>query len=135
MSTHTELGAIIVVTEPKEGDNVWIAKQTGLGKNQPPRNGDPRSNKCFDWSFEVVTLSGCVDTDNFGLTVTVSVMGFNLGTFGGNLKDGIVVKVDLFLVSGEMKFYLKNRNELWVHLNLKVKWDGSWDTDLKILSF
>ncbi|KAI0376038.1 hypothetical protein F5Y04DRAFT_286320 [Hypomontagnella monticulosa] len=135
MSTHAELGAIVLVTEPTEGDNVWIAKQADLGTPHFPHVGDPHFSKCFGWLFEIVTATGCVDTDRFELTVTITVMGCNLGTFGGSLPDGIVVKVDLFAVSGEIRFDLKYRHEVWVHLDLKGKWCGSWDKDCKILSW
>lgn len=63
------------------------------------------------------------------------MVGINLGNIYGNLKDGVGLKVDLFVVSGEIKFYLKNGNELWVHLDLKVKFDGHYEGDYKILSF
>lgn len=62
-------------------------------------------------------------------------MGISLGTVSGNLKDGIEVKVDLFVVKGALKFYLKNGNELWINVSLKVIIDGEYNGDFKIISF
>jgi hypothetical protein len=64
----------------------------------------------------------------------VSILGINVGNIFGNLKDGVGVKVDLFLAKGSIKIYLKNGNEVWVHLDIKVKFDGSFDGDYKILT-
>lgn len=64
----------------------------------------------------------------------MSILGINVGNIFGNLKDGVGVKVDLFLAKGSIKIYLKNGNEVWVHLDIKVKFDGSFDGDYKILT-
>ena len=65
----------------------------------------------------------------------MSVLGIKLGSFYGNLKDGLVINIDLFLAKGSIKFYLKNGNELWVRVDLDVKFDGSFHQDAKILSW
>lgn len=65
----------------------------------------------------------------------MSVLGIKLGSFYGNLKDGLVINIDLFLVKGSIKFYLKNGNELWIRVDLDVKFDGSFNQDIKILSW
>lgn len=44
------------------------------------------------------------------------------------------VDVDLLLAKGSIKVYLKNGNEVWVHLDVKVVFDGSFDGDYKIVS-
>jgi hypothetical protein len=63
------------------------------------------------------------------------VVGINLGTIYGNLKDGVGVKIDIFVAKGSLKFYLKNGNELWIHVDIKVTFDGSFDGDYKIITF
>lgn len=63
----------------------------------------------------------------------MSVLGIKLGSFYGNLKDGLVINIDLFLAKGSIKFYLKNGNELWVRVDLDVKFDGSFNQDTLIL--
>jgi len=32
----------------------------------------------------------------------------------GNLKDGIVLKVNVLVAKGDVKLYLKNGNEVWI---------------------
>jgi hypothetical protein len=79
-------------------------------------------------------IVGYVDTDTYEIGVTVTVAGINVGAIYGNLKDGVVLKVDLFVVKGQIKFYLKNGNEVWVNLDLKITFDGSYSGDYKILT-
>ncbi len=77
---------------------------------------------------------GYVDTDTFEIGVSVTVVGVNVGNVYGNLKEGIVLKIDLFVVKGEIRFYLKNGNEVWIGLDIKVTFDGSFSGDYKIIS-
>lgn len=65
----------------------------------------------------------------------MSVLGIKLGSFYGNLKDGLAINIDLFLVKGSIKFYLKNGNELWVRVDVEVRFDGGFHEDAKILSW
>lgn len=37
----------------------------------------------------------------------------------GNLRDGVKLKANLPSVEGNVRFYLRNRNEAWVNLDLK----------------
>lgn len=67
--------------------------------------------------------------------MTISVLGINIGTFVGNLKDDLRVSIDLFLAAGSVRLYLKNGNELWIHVDIQVKFDGSFDRHVKLLSF
>ena len=52
----------------------------------------------------------------------------------GNLKDGVSANIDLFLAKGSIRFYLKNGNEVWVNLHLEVRFDGTFDQDVKLLT-
>jgi hypothetical protein len=42
--------------------------------------------------------------------VRVEVFGAHILNLYGNLKDGVVGTIDLFLAKGEIKLYLKNGN-------------------------
>jgi hypothetical protein len=66
--------------------------------------------------------------------VSVSVLGISLGTLTGSLKTGISVQVNLIAVKGEIRFYLNNTNELWVHFDLSVIFDGNYTDDVKIIT-
>ncbi|KAK4146594.1 uncharacterized protein C8A04DRAFT_25510 [Dichotomopilus funicola] len=131
--SETNVGAIISLTAPEEGDTIWKATQTEVQHNLPP--GDAPGHVGIDWGFGPIKVSGYIDTDTYGIGVSVSVVGIHLGNIYGNLKDGVGLSVDLFVVSGAIKFYLKNGNELWIHLDLKIKFNGHYDGDYKILAF
>ncbi|GIK05578.1 hypothetical protein Aspvir_009691 [Aspergillus viridinutans] len=84
--------------------------------------------------FGVVTVSGYVDTSTYEASVSVAVIGINIGTLTGNLEDGITLKVNLIAAKGELRFYLKNGKELWLHVDLNVIFDGDYKDDVKIIS-
>jgi hypothetical protein len=50
------------------------------------------------------------------------------------VKDGVVGEIDLFLAKGEIRIYLKNGNEVWLHYDVKVKFDGHFKDDVKLLT-
>ncbi|CAH0032817.1 unnamed protein product [Clonostachys rhizophaga] len=126
------VGAIISLKAPEEGDNIWEAQQVDQVLNLPP--GDGQGRVTIDWSFGPVKITGYVDTNTFEIGVSVSILGINIGNIFGNLKDGVGVNIDLFLAKGSIKIYLKNGNEVWVHLDVKVKFDGSFEGDYKIIT-
>jgi hypothetical protein len=66
--------------------------------------------------------------------VDASVLGISLGSFNGNLKDGLVIKVDLFMVKGEVRFFMRNGNQVWVGLKLSVTFDGKYETEAKLIT-
>ncbi|KYK54456.1 hypothetical protein DCS_06414 [Drechmeria coniospora] len=133
---ETNIGAIVILTAPEEGENVWIATQTEVAHNlPPPAPGRGKGRKEFSWSFGPVKLTGYIDTDTYEIGLIISVLGINLGNIYGNIKEGVVVKVNLGLAKGQLKFYLKNGNELWVHIDIKVLFDGSFHGDYKIISW
>lgn len=79
-------------------------------------------------------MSGTVNTSTLAISANVSILGINLGSFNGNLKDGLVIKVDLVAVKGEVRLFLKNGNELWIALKLSVVFDGTYETEAKIIT-
>ncbi|KAL6832277.1 hypothetical protein V8C40DRAFT_284188 [Trichoderma camerunense] len=128
---ETNVGAIVSLQGPEEGDIYWVATQEGVGRSLPPGRGRPS----IDWSFGPIKITGYIDTDTFEIGVTVSVAGITVGNIFGNLKDGVGLKIDLFVAKGEIRLYLKNGNEVWVHYDLKISFDGSYQGDAKIFSF
>ncbi|CAJ0538541.1 Ff.00g066020.m01.CDS01 [Fusarium sp. VM40] len=131
-SADQNVGAIISLTPPDEGDNIWEAKQVDIARSLPP--GDIQGRQSIDWSFGPIKITGYVDTNTFEIGVSISIVGINVGNIFGNLKDGVGLKVNLFVAKGEIRIYLKNGNEIWVHLDIKVTFDGSFEGDYKILS-
>lgn len=47
--TYTSQGAVISLSAPEEGDNVWKAEQIDVVRNLPP--GDIEGRIPIDWSF------------------------------------------------------------------------------------
>ncbi|KAF5659831.1 hypothetical protein FHETE_9261 [Fusarium heterosporum] len=127
------VGAVVRLDSPEKGDNVWTARQVGLALNLPPRDVEGRHG--IDWSFGPLKITGYVDTTTLGLGISVSVAGVSIGNIYGSLKDGVGLDVDLFAAQGSLKFYLKNGNEIWVTLDLKIRFDGHYTGEHKIISF
>ncbi|PMD19209.1 hypothetical protein NA56DRAFT_205734 [Hyaloscypha hepaticicola] len=134
-TADTNLGALVSLTAPKDGGNTWTAKQIETVTNTPPAPGVPNAQVPISWSLGPIKLSGYVDTSSFAISVNISIVGISLGTIYGNLKDGVGVNVDLWVASGSLRFYLKNGNELWIHVDIKISFDGSFSGDYKIISF
>ncbi|CAH0058548.1 unnamed protein product [Clonostachys solani] len=126
------VGAIISLSAPEEGDNIWKAQQVDQVLNLPP--GDVLGRVSIDWGLGPVKITGYVDTNTFEIGVSVSILGINIGNIFGNLKDGVGVNIDLFLAKGSIKIYLKNGNEVWVRLDVSVKFDGTFQGDYKIIT-
>ncbi|KAK3934644.1 hypothetical protein QBC46DRAFT_426506 [Diplogelasinospora grovesii] len=131
-SAETNVGAIVNLTQSSEDQTVWEATQTEVLRNLPP--GDIKGRKQIAWSFGPVNIVGYVDTDTFEVGVSVTVAGINVGAIYGNLKDGVILKINLLVVKGQIKLYLKNGNEVWINLSLKITFDGSYSGDYKIVT-
>ncbi|KAL4728334.1 hypothetical protein ACLX1H_005077 [Fusarium chlamydosporum] len=95
----------------------------------------PEGTTAIAWSFgPPVKNHGYFDTEDFKLTVEASYCGLKAGTLEGNLKDGMSVNVNYHVAMGGQKWYLKNGNELWTHIDLKVMFNGHYEGDYKILT-
>lgn len=57
-----------------------------------------------------------------------------IGIIEGSLKDGVNVKLNLSQEKGELRFYLKNGNEVWIHTDVQITFNGDYQTDYKLLS-
>jgi hypothetical protein len=80
-------------------------------------------------------VKGYVDTDKGEVYAEVSVLGISIGNYDFTLADGLTINIDLFLVKGLLKFYVKNGKELWMHYEVSVRFDGTWNGDVKIISW
>ncbi|KAI8714866.1 hypothetical protein NCS52_01207500 [Fusarium sp. LHS14.1] len=127
------VGAVISLSAPEEGDNVWKAEQIDVVRNLPP--GDIEGRIPIDWSFGPIKITGYVDTNTYEIGVSISIVGINVGNVFGNLKDGVGLDINLFVARGSIRLYLKNGNELWVNLDVRITFDGSFSGDYKILTF
>jgi hypothetical protein len=97
--------------------------------------GGPTGSIPFDWSLGPVKLSGWVDLATFDVALKATVVGITIGdSIRGNLKDGVNIKLNILVATGAIKLYLKNGNDIWVNLNVKVTFDGAFQGDYKILT-
>jgi hypothetical protein len=73
-----------------------------------------------------------VATKEIGVSVTLA--GITLGNIYGNLNDGVGIDINLLVAKGSLRFYLKNGNEVWIHFDVSIVFDGSYKDDVKILT-
>lgn len=83
------------------------------------------------WPFLV---DGWVDTSTLSIGVDVDVFGARIFNLSGSLRDGVVGQIDLLFAEGEIRFYLRNNTEIWAHLHLHVRFDGTIDQDVRLLT-
>ncbi|OQE22003.1 hypothetical protein PENFLA_c013G01213 [Penicillium flavigenum] len=137
MSGYVE-GAVVKVNQPATGiyyaTQISDAEATASSLKSVVPQPEARINFGPISFFGVLTVSGYVDTGTYEASISVAVLGISLGTLTGSLKTGISVQVNLIAVKGEIRFYLKNSNELWVHFDLSVIFDGHYTDDVKIIT-
>ncbi|RMJ07794.1 hypothetical protein BHE90_007867 [Fusarium euwallaceae] len=128
---EVHVGAIISLTAPEEGYNVWRAEQVSAARNLPP--GDDRSRLPFEWSLGPIKTTGYINTDSWEIGVSNSIVGINVGTIYGDLRDGVGLDISLSAAKGSIKWYLKNGRELWARLDVRTSPNGSVSDDYKII--
>jgi len=129
LKTDSSPGAWIASTNDGQGN--ITATQTPTS----PLTGGPTATIPLDWSSGPATLSGWIDPVTLDTSIRLTVLGISLrDSFAGNLKDGINLNINIQMATGAIKLYLKNGNEIWVNLDCKVLFDGSFTGDYKIIS-
>lgn len=74
-----------------------------------------------------------MDTTTLEIGVEISVLGIKLGNFYGNLKQGLVIKINLIAASGFIRFFLRGR-EVWVEVDVSVIFDGTFKKEVKLFT-
>ncbi|KAE9378474.1 hypothetical protein N431DRAFT_461985 [Stipitochalara longipes BDJ] len=73
---------------------------------------------------------------DYTLGVSISLLSVSLGTVNGNLKNGVGVNINFIMASGTLNIYLKNGNEIWVTVNITLKFEDNAITgDYRLVSF
>ncbi|KAE8158548.1 hypothetical protein BDV40DRAFT_304121 [Aspergillus tamarii] len=85
-------------------------------------------------SVDAQALVGYIDTSTLEAGIRLEVFGAHILNLFGNLKDGIVGRIDLFLAKGEIRLYLKNGKEVWLRYDVNVRFDGHFQDDIKLLT-
>ncbi|MCJ1486403.1 hypothetical protein MMC06_006580 [Schaereria dolodes] len=130
-------GAILDVQELYDDNGVLTYTVSQLSENLTlPKPVKDRLDARYEinWELGPFKVTGYVDSSTFEIGIEISVLGIQLGNFYGNLKDGLVVNIDLFLAKGKINFYLKNGKEVWVHVDVSITFDGSFNQDVKLLT-
>ncbi|KAM0540705.1 hypothetical protein ACHAO7_010991 [Fusarium culmorum] len=94
---------------------------------------DQANRREINWYFGPIWLTGYVDKNTLDVGISPVITGINAGNITGSLKDGVAVNVDLTTTKGETRLYLKNGNEVWVDLNLKIFFGGNYERDCMLL--
>ncbi|KAJ9309129.1 hypothetical protein DTO217A2_1498 [Paecilomyces variotii] len=128
--TSLTLGAAVQVTAPNEDDTQWKIEQTEVGKNLYTPYGVAE----LDWALGPTRISGYVDTSTYDIRIDPVFNGIYVGAITGSLKDGMAIQFNLFTTQGITRIYLKNGNEVWINLDQKIRFDGSFQGDYKILT-
>ncbi|KAB8234763.1 hypothetical protein ETB97_004013 [Aspergillus alliaceus] len=133
-----EVRAGFVVTleqEAKEDGQPTVFKATQIPSvNSLPIAPPVNAHDIHDIDFSFGPIIGYINTSTLEVGVRVEVFGAHILNLYGNLKDGVVGKINLFLAKGEIRLYLKNRNEVWLHYDVSVKFDGHFKDDIKLLT-
>ncbi|GIJ90101.1 hypothetical protein Asppvi_009051 [Aspergillus pseudoviridinutans] len=128
--------AYVDLTSPDDGDNEWSAEQTEAAAELSV----PDDAVEFNWSFGPISASQRPtalpkNTSSYDMTCTPAIGGIYVGIVNGNLKDGVGLRINLYNFKGALRWYLKNGNELWIHHDVKVIFDGYFEGDRKIITF
>lgn len=79
--------------------------------------------------------------DTLEIEVAPSVDGTKFPLLYSNIKDGLKVNFNIDAGNGIVSLYLKNGNELWVHMGIEASATASshqgrkFDSDVKIITF
>ncbi|KAI4601722.1 hypothetical protein KJ359_011854 [Pestalotiopsis sp. 9143b] len=154
----SETAALINLTGP-EGDYSaeYTAEQQDVSIDTTLEENEdyPRDNRDISWSFGPIQVrlqkssstsrasladpasqqyEGVFDANSFEISVVETIAGISIGPIKGNLKDGVGLKLNLNSAKGQTKFYLKNGNEIWTHIDVRIRWNGSYEKDVKLFS-
>ncbi|KAF4337412.1 hypothetical protein FBEOM_8689 [Fusarium beomiforme] len=120
-------GASVYLQQDEDGE--WIMTQTYYDSWQFSHDNVVG----FNWSFGPISNQGEIDPDSLDIKLNPSYCGIAAGAIEGNLKDGLMIKVNLESTMGSQRWYLKNGNEVWTHYDIKVKFNGAYEGDKKII--
>lgn len=68
------------------------------------------------------------------LAVEVSVLGVQLGNYEADVSDDrLDIRIELLEAKGDLKFYKKTERELWLSLNMRVSFDGTFNKDVRLI--
>ena len=73
-----------------------------------------------------------MDSTNFGIGIEVTLFGISLGTFYGNLKDGLGININVIAAKGSINISLDG-TAVMLHLVLTPIWGNGIDVTQKLI--
>ncbi|KAJ5737150.1 uncharacterized protein N7483_002275 [Penicillium malachiteum] len=99
---------------------------------KPPTDGNRIP---INFSWEIIGVKGYIDLDTSVISITVSAFGVNLGTFTGDLKNGIKIDINVGLASGYLKSHIEG-STLYLDVDINVIFGPHYDQDhIKVFSW
>ncbi|KAI9836476.1 MAG: hypothetical protein M1837_003382 [Sclerophora amabilis] len=134
MSSAANWGAVVTIKPLEGNDNndLYEVNQLDLQSPFPPGDKNDLPRASIDWDFGPLGVKATIDYDKREFGVSVTVVGIGIGNFWASFDTGISLTVNLLVANGSLRFYIKDGKQLWVHIDLKLTFDGSWDTDQQI---
>ncbi|KAE8420293.1 hypothetical protein BDV36DRAFT_293426 [Aspergillus pseudocaelatus] len=129
--TYEIIGANVNLTSPSEDGTAWTVEQTSPELKIEYPEGHLRVN--HTWG-PLNLVDGYVDPNTFKIVVAPVVNQVYFGTIQGDLRDGLSVRFDLSSSRGQLRFFLKNGNEVWIDLNMQIQFGGYFERQWKFLS-
>ena len=129
--TQADTGSALPPSAHLEALGVSAENRLGLNFSIGPITVRAISSSSDTAMTDYEQITGYLDTSNFGLGVEAKLFGISLGTFYGNLKEGLGITIDVLAAKGSLNFYLKD-SALWVKVSLDPIWGSGINIDQKI---
>ncbi|KAK0638071.1 hypothetical protein DIS24_g10186 [Lasiodiplodia hormozganensis] len=91
-------------------------------------------NYSIDSGVGPVKFGGFIQENSLEIGVDVAIFGLSLGSFNGNIKDGLVIKVNVAAASGEIKLFIQQGNCIMASVDLRILGQTNIDRTVKILT-
>ncbi|MCJ1243877.1 hypothetical protein MMC30_001074 [Trapelia coarctata] len=131
-------GALLSLTKGKGG--YVVSQVPNRDFSLPPTKANGPRKEFTIAITPIVLLNIYIDTSTFEAGLEVTILGISIGSLYGNVKEGLVLHINLALVSGQVSLSLRKNgsdNELWAAA--KVHFVGDFHTEIneevKVLTF
>ncbi|CZR70111.1 uncharacterized protein PAC_20012 [Phialocephala subalpina] len=121
-----------IYQENKYEDRYKVTQES-LNKNTSV--GNPFKAKTpFNYTSGPISMTGYLHTTTGNFCIRVLLMGIYIGTFGDNECEIFDVDVDIFAATGNLRFDLREGNELWVDWKVELTWGGKFGEEVILVS-
>ncbi|KAK9421717.1 hypothetical protein SUNI508_05318 [Seiridium unicorne] len=100
------IAALINLTAPNDGDTTWTVEQKEVTIDTTIADSEGPTQD-ISWRFGPFSMEGHLDLNTF----------------------------EMSSAKGSTALYLKNGNEVWIHLDIEIVWNGTYKGDYEIFRF